>query len=613
MPSRSMTKAVLQMTTVEPHEVLKLQKLLVEFEPKLGKALFVSHQWVGKRHPDPEFTQFSVLQDALKHMMSEVQHVDLDVRTEVALPSAKAFVTRALKVEPLYVWYDYFSCPQLEHISSHGDVAPVDSGGMSNLAKAVSSIPLYVAACSFFFALCPSLESEDHSQMLNPHSWASRGWCRVERCCRELSPEHSWVMIRSAQQMELISSPVATPGAGAPGEGLFTVEADRQRLGPVMLKTLQRKLQFLLKSGDLVGYRVLLNHQPLFLRGFNVEAVYDFIPGYDKGLSLEKDAASLVSKFFYHNGFSKIHEVDKVGWSPLHYAGCRGDPQLVRALLELRANPNVKAGKDCVMAGALPKWRVMTSVAACRHHEVAHILIEAKADLSGTQLVGACIGNDPEGIRILCEVGGVSPLAADHEGGHGVLAVHLACMYGATAALEELLAQAARGKQSVDLSNILWMAATFGNCSAEMVDSLVKLKADVNEQWNLPLTNPIGLLVRVTTLKHRFGRPTQFSRMAFHAKGSTPLMQAVMGGQWEAAAALVARGARIDARNARGYTAADLARSPPAFLAQAFQGDSRALRLIGPDPHHILPGATSPEKTKEEEEAEDDELIEMHF
>ena len=38
--------------------------------------------------------------------------------------------------------------------------------------------------------------------------------------------------------MELISSPVATPG-GAPGEGLFTV-ADRQRLGPVMLKTLQR-------------------------------------------------------------------------------------------------------------------------------------------------------------------------------------------------------------------------------------------------------------------------------------------------------------------------------------------------------------------------------------
>lgn len=481
---------------------------------------------------------------------------------------------------------------------------------MSNLAKAVSSIPLYVAASSFFFALCPSLESEDHSQMLNPHSWASRGWCRVERCCRELSPEHSWVMIRSAQQMELISSPIATPGAGSPGEGLFTVEADRQRLGPVMLKTLRRKLHFLLKSGDLVGYRVLLNHQPLFLRGFNVEAVYDFIPGYDKGLSLEKDDASLVSKFFYHNGFSKIHEVDKVGWTPLHYAGCRGDPQLVRALLELRANPNVKAPKDNVMAGALPGWRVMTSVAACRHHEVARILIEAKADLSGTQLVGACIGNDPEGIRILCEVGGVSPHAADYEGGHGVLAIHLACMYGATAALEELVAQAARGKQSVDLSNILWMATTFGNCSADMVDSLVKLKADVNQQWNLPLSNPLGLFVRVSTLKHRFGRRSNFSRMAFHAKGATPLMQAVMGGQWEAAATLLARGARADMRNARGSTAADLARSPPPFIAQAFHGDSSGCLRVA---SLALGAMASLGEIETKEEAEDDELVEMHF
>ena len=54
--------------------------------------------------------------------------------------------------------------------------------------QAVSSIPLYVATCTFFFALCPSLESEDHSQMLNPHSWASRGWCRVERQSRGKKP-----------------------------------------------------------------------------------------------------------------------------------------------------------------------------------------------------------------------------------------------------------------------------------------------------------------------------------------------------------------------------------------------------------------------------------------
>eukprot|EP00438_Fugacium_kawagutii_P016142 Skav207698 [mRNA] locus=scaffold3057:220123:220404:- [translate_table: standard] len=53
---------VLQMTVLEPHEVLKSLGLLVEFEPELGKALLESHQWVGKRHPDPDFKQFSVLQ-----------------------------------------------------------------------------------------------------------------------------------------------------------------------------------------------------------------------------------------------------------------------------------------------------------------------------------------------------------------------------------------------------------------------------------------------------------------------------------------------------------------------------------------------------------------------
>ena len=65
----------------------------------------------------------------------------------------------------------------------------------------------------------------------------------------------------------------------------------------------------------------------------------------------------------------------------------------------------------------------------------------------------------------------------------------------------------------MDLSNILWLATSFGNCSTEMVDFLVKLKADVNEQWNLPLTNPLGLLVRVTSLRHRFGTPTHFTRL----------------------------------------------------------------------------------------------------
>ena len=51
---------------VEPHEELKQKGLLVDFEESLGNAAFVSHQWVGKQHPDPEAKQLRILQDALQ-------------------------------------------------------------------------------------------------------------------------------------------------------------------------------------------------------------------------------------------------------------------------------------------------------------------------------------------------------------------------------------------------------------------------------------------------------------------------------------------------------------------------------------------------------------------
>ena len=51
-------------------------------------------------------------------------------------------------------------------------------------------------------------------------------------------------------------------------------------------------------------------------------------------------------------------------------------------------------------------------------------------------------------------------------------------------------------------------------------------------------------------------------------------MTAIMSGQHEAAAALIAVGARLDLRNSRNWSAQDFAEKPsmPDFLVQAFQG-----------------------------------------
>ena len=45
---------------------LKAQGKLTIFEASATqRAAFVSHQWVSRDHPDPEFRQMSVLQDSL--------------------------------------------------------------------------------------------------------------------------------------------------------------------------------------------------------------------------------------------------------------------------------------------------------------------------------------------------------------------------------------------------------------------------------------------------------------------------------------------------------------------------------------------------------------------
>ena len=73
-------------------------------------------------------------------------------------------------------------------------------------------------------------------------------------------------MIRTHTDLEMISSPLSSLG-GSAGEGDFTVADDRLKLAPVLQGALLRKLRFLLKAQDLVGYRVLLNMQESHLRG----------------------------------------------------------------------------------------------------------------------------------------------------------------------------------------------------------------------------------------------------------------------------------------------------------------------------------------------------------
>ena len=109
----------------------------------MGKALFVSHEWVSKMHPDPEFKQFQILQNALRNVVSGLIHVDLDIGTELMFGGSRYLDLGAeAHTQLLSIWYDYFSCPQLQIVQQGG------TGG--DLDKAIDSIPAYVAKFSFF-------------------------------------------------------------------------------------------------------------------------------------------------------------------------------------------------------------------------------------------------------------------------------------------------------------------------------------------------------------------------------------------------------------------------------------------------------------------------------
>ena len=110
------------------------------------------------------------------------------------------------------------------------------------------------------------------------------------------------------------------------------------------------------------------------------------------------------------------------------------------------------------------------------------------------------------------------------------------------------------------------------------------MRADVNDQtveW-YKRTALYRALYTFMVLQHRFHKVRILNKILYHAKGATPLMLALLSGNDEFAAALIAAGARLNLQNSRGLTAADLIRmrSGPEFLLEACEGRVEACQRI---------------------------------
>lgn len=242
----------MNMRSVQTHEELHSSGILVEFVPEMGDAIFVSHQWLGFTHPDINFQQLRVLQRAFDELVGRDVPLKSSVVSYAFFGHENYIDTRKWRRDLLFIWYDYFSCPQLVARSQE-------------LQAAIDSIGHYVQAAKHFVVLAPCVEHSETGQLLGRESWRGRGWCRFERVCREFSCADSRIVVIESPQHFYVMAPHDSwlrPAC----LGHFTVEKDRDKVHNVISGMLHAKLVSCLENSDLRTYRTVLNLQHVFMR-----------------------------------------------------------------------------------------------------------------------------------------------------------------------------------------------------------------------------------------------------------------------------------------------------------------------------------------------------------
>ena len=167
--SPSQVSDFLQMRGVpESHDVLKQRGLLHEWRSGIGMfAIFVSHQWLGRQHPDPTGEQVAVLRQMLRGLIDGSLTIEGDLVSS-SYGQLKRLTSQTRKqVETGFLFFDWFAIPQIT--ARVEGVNEEDT--KSDAARAVKSIPWYVEAAGLFVALVPFVRHLDTKDWCSYTSW----------------------------------------------------------------------------------------------------------------------------------------------------------------------------------------------------------------------------------------------------------------------------------------------------------------------------------------------------------------------------------------------------------------------------------------------------------
>lgn len=195
---------------VDAHQVLRERGCLVRWADVADSKtdvhiIFVSHEWAGWNHCDPEGIQIHTLCSMLSRLMlGSVESVKTDI--DFRLWADINVVTKAKEWKTIlrdaYVWFDWISMPQpTQKTDMHGH--HYSSKQMKDISveckRALASIPSYVERSDFVLVLAPECM---HQQRIDPYTnkrvrmsyttWRTRGWCVLELLSSALSRDKSY-------------------------------------------------------------------------------------------------------------------------------------------------------------------------------------------------------------------------------------------------------------------------------------------------------------------------------------------------------------------------------------------------------------------------------------
>jgi len=529
---------VLSMTEVRAHQRLMADGLLVAFDPGSAVAVFVSHQWAARHHPDPAFAQFKTLQRLLCNALSGSLRVEVDLFQAMSAGMQPSISCSDLQLVggDLSIWYDYFSVPQLQDRSVGAD----STDAASDMGKAVMSIPAYVERSRFFVILAPEVEHVDVSgRFINYASWRSRGWCRLERAVRILSPGESYILLATTGEL-LQEVGLRDWFFDPPCEGTFAVEDDKLSIIPIIDALKDRLLSGFLRDGLLQEFRMVKAMGPLLWKGCPIASRISANVEEANG-----DPTPAFLEAFAFPALSIMVQSQAMLNEALLRAAAAGNEPVVGTLLGSAANLQAEELLDNRPLAVFRGFSALHYGASVGHEAMVAALLERRAAVNAcdqaygaTPVLYAAMASSIPVLRMLLDHAAQVNQVARRS---GVSALAVAVMLNREANVRELLAHGAR-------SRIMLHVAAMCGSGEDIIRSLLETAdgPSPNQVFRPPWNSAQNAVFSVLALPHLWGG------------GASPLHVAAMYGFRGEARFLLQSGANAGARNDYGATAADL-------------------------------------------------------